>query len=293
MIEVKSCPVCGASSFKEVFKAPYFRGDNELFAIQECNNCKFWITSPRPDDDELGKYYDSANYISHNNSSKSLMDKVYQVVRNYSLKKKVQLISRIDNGSKSLLDYGAGTGHFLLEAKKSGWNIEGVEISSDAREVAKKDNALSLNDPEQFNIEAERYSVITLWHVLEHLPNLNDHLESFFNGLQSGGKLVIAVPNHESSDSKHYGENWAALDVPLHLWHFKKSNIQALAKKHGFVFKEALNMPFDSFYVSLLSEKIGSSKGSPVKALSTGLKSNLKGKSDINMSSLIYILEKP
>ncbi len=293
MIEVKSCPVCGASSFKEVFKAPYFRGDNELFAIQECNECKFWVTSPRPEDADLGKYYDSANYISHNNSSKSLMDKAYQVVRNYSLKKKVQLISRVDNGSKSLLDYGAGTGHFLLEAKKSGWKIEGVEISGDAREVAKKDNALELHDPEQFEVEGGKYSVITLWHVLEHLPNLNEHLQSFYAGLQSGGKLVIAVPNHESNDSKHYGENWAALDVPLHLWHFKKSSIQALAKKHGFVFKEALNMPFDSFYVSLLSEKIGSAKGSSLKALTTGLKSNLKGKSDKNMSSLIYILERP
>ncbi|WP_417609848.1 class I SAM-dependent methyltransferase [Owenweeksia hongkongensis] len=293
MIEVKSCPVCGASSFKEVFKAPYFRGDNELFAIQECNSCKFWVTSPRPEDADLGKYYDSANYISHNNSSKSLMDKAYQVVRNYSLKKKVQLISRIDNGSKSLLDYGAGTGHFLLEAKKSGWKIEGVEISGDAREVAKKDNALSLHNPEGFKIEGGKYSVITLWHVLEHLPNLNEHLQSFYEGLQSGGELVIAVPNHESSDSKHYGENWAALDVPLHLWHFKKSNIQALAEKHGFVFKEALNMPFDSFYVSLLSEKIGSAKGSSLKALTTGLMSNLKGKSDKNMSSLIYILERP
>jgi len=292
MIEVKNCPICGASSFKEVFKAPHFRGDNELFAIQECENCKFWVTSPRPENEDLGKYYDLTNYISHNNSSKSLMDKAYQVVRNYSLKKKAQLISKVDNGGKSLLDYGAGTGHFLIEAKKSGWKIEGVEISADAREVAKSENGLELHNPESFEIEEKKYSVITLWHVLEHLPNLNEHLQAFYKGLQKGGKLIIAVPNHESVDSKHYGENWAALDVPLHLWHFKKSNIQDLANKHGFSFMEARNMPFDSFYVSLLSEKIGDNKGHALKAIKTGFASNLKGKSDKNMSSLIYILER-
>lgn len=292
MIEVKSCPVCGASSFKEVLKAPYFRGDGELFSIKECTSCQFWVTSPRPDNDELGKYYDSANYISHNNSSKSLMDKVYQMVRSYSLKKKVGLINSIDNGNKSLLDYGAGTGHFLLEAKEAGWKVNGVEISDDAREVALKDNSLKLLAPSEFKVVEDKYSVISLWHVLEHLPDLNSHLETFYKSLQSGGKLVIAVPNHESSDSRHYGERWAALDVPLHLWHFKKKNIKAFAEKHGFVFSDVKNMPFDSFYVSLLSEKIGDKKGSPVSAFITGLKSNLKGKSDKNMSSLIYILEK-
>ena len=293
MVEVKSCPVCGASSFKEVFKAPYFRGDGELFSIKECENCQFWVTSPRPENEDLGEYYDSVNYISHNNSSDSVMDKVYQMVRSYSLKKKVGLINAIDNGNKSLLDYGAGTGHFLLQAKQSGWEIGGVEISDDAREVALNDNGLELLTPSDFEVEEEKYSVITLWHVLEHLPDLNEHLGNFYKSLQRGGKLVIAVPNHESEDGKHYAERWAALDVPLHLWHFKKKNIKALAEKHGFVFCEVKNMPFDSFYVSLLSEKIGENKGGVVSAFMNGLRSNLKGKSDKNMSSLIYVLEKP
>lgn len=292
MIEVKSCPVCGASSFKEVFKAPYFRGDGELFSIKECEGCKFWVTSPRPDDDELGKYYDPENYISHSNSSKTLMDKAYQVVRNYSLKKKVKLISRINGGTGKLLDYGAGTGHFLLAAKNSGWEVQGVEVSEDARKVALDENNLELMAPENFVVEKSSFSVITLWHVLEHLPNLNDHLQKFYDCLDQGGKLVIAVPNHESEDSKHYKNRWAALDVPLHLWHFKKSNMKALAEKHGFRMKEIINMPFDSFYVSLLSENIDSKKGSPVRAVLNGFQSNLKGNSDKNMSSLIYILEK-
>lgn len=292
MIEVKSCLVCGASSFKEVFKAPYFRGDGELFSIKECEGCKFWVTSPRPDNDELGKYYDPENYISHSNSSKTLMDKAYQVVRNYSLKKKVKLINRINAGTGKLLDYGAGTGHFLLAAKNSGWEVQGVEVSEDARKVALEENKLGLMAPENLVVEKSSFSVITLWHVLEHLPNLNDQLQKFYDCLDQNGKLVIAVPNHESSDSKHYKSRWAALDVPLHLWHFKKSNMKTLAEKHGFRIKEIINMPFDSFYVSLLSENIDSKNGSVVKAVWNGLQSNLKGNSDKNMSSLIYILQK-
>ena len=292
MIEVKSCPVCGASSFKEVFKAPYFRGDGEWFSIKECGECKFWVTSPRPDNEDLSKYYNPENYISHSNSNTSLMDKVYQIVRHYSLKKKVQLIGRINGGAGKLLDYGAGTGHFLLAAKNSSWQVQGVEVSQDARRVALEENGLELMSPENLDIKNSSFSVITLWHVLEHLPNLNDQFQKFNSCLEENGKLVIAVPNHESFDSMHYKHRWAALDVPLHLWHFKRSNMEALAKRHGFQMKEIINMPFDSFYVSLLSENIGGKKGNPVNAIMNGLRSNLKGNSDKNMSSLIYIMEK-
>jgi len=293
MVEVKSCPICEASSFREVFKAPYFRGDDELFSIKECDSCHFWVTSPRPEDSELEKYYDFENYISHNNSSESVMDKAYHIVRNYSLKKKVSLINRLDNGSKQLLDYGAGTGHFLAAAEESGWEVKGVEISAEARVVAQDSNGVELKSPESFEFVEERFSVVTLWHVLEHLPDLNKNLETFYKTLKSGGKLVIAVPNHESYDSQKYGNRWAALDLPLHLWHFKKKNIADLAKKHGFKLMEVNNMPFDSFYVSLLSERIWDKKGNPLKAFMNGLVSNMKGKSDKNMSSLIYVLEKP
>lgn len=293
MIEVNNCPVCGASSFKEVFKAPWFRGDNREFQIVECNSCSFWITNPRPDDEELGFYYNSENYISHNNSNRGLMDKVYQMVRSYSLKRKLRLIQSQDNGSKKLLDYGAGTGHFLKVAKQAGWEVSGVEVSEDARKIAKADNDLDLLDASEIRWVENSYSVISLWHVLEHLPDLNDHLNKFFTALEKGGALIIAVPNHESADAKHYGNSWAALDVPLHLWHFKKENISRLAQKHGFELSQILNMPFDSFYVSLLSEKIENHKSSPFSAFLNGLRSNLKGKSDKNMSSLIYVLKKP
>lgn len=292
MIEVQLCPVCGANSFKDVFKAPYFRGDGEEFSIKECNSCNLWFTSPRPADDELGPYYETGEYISHNDKKEGLVDRLYHMVRNYSLKKKTALINRVNEGAGTLLDYGAGTGHFAGTAQKAGWTVEGIEPSEEARKVAKSTNGLQLKKPEEQVWRSGQYNVITLWHVLEHLPNLQTHIEQFANALKPGGAVIIAVPNHESADSKAYGNKWAALDVPLHLYHFKKKNIKELGSKFELELEEVINMPFDSFYVSLLSEKIKNGKGNYVRAFLNGLSSNLKGKTDKNQSSLIYVLRK-
>jgi 2-polyprenyl-3-methyl-5-hydroxy-6-metoxy-1,4-benzoquinol methylase len=294
MIEVKSCPVCGANSFKDVFKAPYFRGDGEMFSIKECGRCSLWVTSPRPDDNDLGKYYDTGEYISHNDKKEGLVDYLYHGVRAISLKRKVRLITKMNKGKKGkLLDYGAGTGHFAAAAQASGWEVVGVEPSREARKVAKKSNDLDLVDPDEMHGVEGKFNVISLWHVLEHLPDLNSHLKIFSNRLEVNGCLIIAVPNHESYDSKVYGANWAALDVPLHLYHFKRKNIEELATSHGLVLEEVFNMPFDSYYVSLLSEKVAHGKSNFIRAFFNGLKSNVKGKSDKNQSSLIYVLRKP
>lgn len=292
-MKVENCPVCGANSFKEVMKAPYFRGDNELFAIQQCEACDLWFTNPRPNDEDLGEYYNTENYISHSNKKEGMMDKVYQVVRSYSLKKKVSLINRVNGAKGKLLDFGSGTGHFANEAKNNGWDVTGVEPSEDARKVAKETFKLELNEPDSFKWKEGSYDIISLWHVLEHVTDLSGHLSNFSNSLKPEGALIIAVPNHESYDSKKYGHRWAALDVPLHLYHFKKKNIEHLAELNGLVLEEVQNMPFDSYYVSLLSEKILSNNSNPLRAIWRGFLSNMKGKGSKNQSSLIYILRKP
>ncbi len=293
MIEEKSCPLCGANSFKEVFKAPYFRGDGELFAIKECENCELWFTSPRPANEDLGKYYESEDYISHSDKRESIIDHVYHLVRTYSLKKKVNLITRLNGEVGRLLDFGAGTGHFVKQAKIAGWDVIGLEPSADARNVAAKNGDTKLEDPSAFDWTEAKMNVISLWHVLEHVTDLHLKMQDFNNALIDGGILIIAVPNHESYDSQVYGKNWAALDVPLHLYHFKKRNIKELAEKFGFVLEEVINMPFDSYYVSMLSEKVESGKQNLIKGFWTGFKSNLKGLRTKNQSSLVYVLRKP
>ncbi len=289
MIEVKECPVCGANHFSKVFNAPFFRGAHEEFSVKECTNCGFWLTSPRPEDEALGGYYEQENYVSHSDDSKSLFDQAYKIVRSYALTSKKDLVSRLTGKGAKVLDYGAGGGAFVKKLKEAGFDASGVEPSEVARENALKQHGISLLPPESWSAELAGFDAITLWHVLEHLPDLNGHVEKFKKALKPGGVLIIAVPNHESYDARYYAQNWAAMDVPLHLWHFKKRNIEALAKKHGLLLKEIVNMPFDSFYVSLLSEKVKGS-GNPLNAVWRGLLSNMKAGKD-NASSLIYVLE--
>jgi SAM-dependent methyltransferase len=294
MEEIKNCPVCGQTEKEEVFKGPYYRGNSELFSIQRCKACQFWFTSPRPTEgEELNAYYDTGDYVSHTEKSETLVDKLYMLVRGRALKSKLALLNGLHPQKGALLDYGAGAGAFLVVAKADNWQTKGVEPSSVACKQASL-KGLSLYQPE--NTEAfalpNHYSAISLWHVLEHLPKLNESLASFFEWLKPGGTLILALPNHDSYDAKKYQENWAALDLPLHLYHFTKSDIKALADKHGFVLQTVKNMPFDSFYVSMLSEKIRG-KGHLVSAFATGLLSNIKGAATTNMSSLIYVLKKP
>lgn len=292
MKQIESCPICGHQEFREVRQAQYFRGDQETFTIDECQACKFWLTNPQPQEgQELAAYYDTDDYVSHTEQQEGLMDRLYMAVRSIALERKKKLINSLVSSPGKLLDFGAGTGAFLETARQGGWQVEGREPSEIAREKAAEKNLL-LKSPEA-PLEKADFDIITLWHVLEHLPNLQKDLARLEAALRPGGFLIVAVPNHESLDAEIYGNDWAAFDVPLHLWHFKKQNIQQLAEQHKLKLRAVKNMPFDSFYVSMLSEKNRSKGGNMLKAMFTGLRSNLAGAgSSPNMSSLIYILKK-
>lgn len=292
-MDLKNCPICDGSSFSDVFKTSYFRGKAEDFLIQECKDCELWFTNPRPNDLELGAYYESEDYVSHTDKKETLIDKIYHIVRSRAVKSKVSLIGKFGSKGK-LLDYGAGTGFFLNAAKTAGWEVSGAEPSDVARKNAKEVHGLDLMDPSNIDWEQKENSLdcISLWHVLEHLSDLKGDFQKFSRSLKKGGHLIIAVPNHESFDAEHYGNKWAALDVPLHLYHFKKDNLKMLAENFGFEMVDIKNMPFDSYYVSMLSEKIKTGKSNLLSAFITGFKSNQKAKGSQNASSLIYILKK-
>ncbi len=272
---------------------PYLRTKDysvtgERFELIYDPDFKMLCTQPQPQD--LKKYYESQSYISHTDANKTLIDKLYQRVKKYSLMKKAGLISKYCSGEKTLLDVGAGTGDFLLKAKKSGWDVQGVEPNKDARLLAEgKGIGLSTS---LHSLPNRKYAVITLWHVLEHLPNLEKQIENLVSRLTDKGTLVIAVPNYKSYDAGHYGPYWAAFDVPRHLWHFSKESIQCLFANRGMKVIKVKPMIFDSFYVSLLSEKYKTGRQNYFKAFAIGLWSNLKALGSKEYSSHIYILRR-
>jgi SAM-dependent methyltransferase len=247
------------------------------------------ITSPQPSKENLSKYYESDLYISHTDSKTGLMAKMYQYVKKYSLASKLSLILRLNGSPGTLLDIGSGTGDFLRLAKDNGWETKGVEPNKGARNLAMKKDLHVYETIDM--LSGKRYDVVTLWHVLEHLPDLESVSMKVANVLKPGGILIVAVPNFKSYDAKYYNSYWAAYDTPRHLWHFSKT---AMTK----IFPSCLRMVkikpmlFDSFYVCLLSEKYKSGTLFSVKALFIGLWSNLSGLRSKEYSSHIYCYKK-
>lgn len=264
----------------------------ETFELLLNSEFEMLETFPVPTLKKLPRYYQSENYISHTDSKRNLFERIYQLVRSLSLKRKLKLINSFSSEEKNLLDIGCGTGDFLQIAKQNHWIVCGIEPNKNAREIAnKKTNNSVFNTKELLNFESNRFDVITLWHVLEHLPNLQNQLSSFKQLLKPNGTLLIAVPNYKSYDANYYKSFWAGFDVPRHLWHFSKTSISKLTEKENMSVVKTLPMKFDAFYVSLLSEKYKTGKMNPFKAFWIGLQSNLKAKQSGEYSSLIYVIK--
>lgn len=292
-MHISNCPVCNSSSLADVMNCKDYTTTGEIFTIQKCSSCGFLLTNPRPENDQLGKYYESDQYISHTNSKKGIFSTVYQMVRNYAIKQKFNLVASNSKG-KNHLDYGCGTGEFLSYVKSQGWNTIGIEPSDAARNQAISNHKLDARPLSEFsNLTAESFNSISLWHVLEHVPDLNETLAKFNQLLANDGLLVIAVPNPTSPDAQKYGNIWAGYDVPRHLWHFSPDVMKKLVEGHGFKLISMKPMVFDAFYVSLLSEKYKSGSMNPISAFFSGLKTTLKasGKPQ-HSSSVIYLFRK-
>lgn len=284
------CPVCGANEFSEFLTCKDYTVSKEDFAIVSCKGCGFKFTNPRPDNDKLGDYYKSEDYISHSNTKKGLISQLYHRVRKITLKQKVELVSGyVSRGT--ILDYGCGTGAFLQACIEHGWKGFGMEPDKGARQFAFESGLNVSENKETLENKTPdlKFNAITLWHVLEHVTDLDETLAYFKTKLIRDGVLIIAVPNHRSFDAQFYGAHWAAYDVPRHLYHFAPDTIEKLMQKHGFRLEAMHPMKFDSFYVSMLSEKYKTGKINYISAFMKGLSSNMRTKSAGDYSSVIYV----
>lgn len=296
MEEVNKCLVCGTNEFVPFIVCKDHTVTKEDFQIQSCKSCGFKFTSPRPTESEIIRYYKSEDYISHTNTKTGLIHRLYHWVRSYTLIKKLQLVMHHSVKKGTILDFGCGVGAFLSVCKKNGWNTFGIEPDPDARKVAKDTNdissASSISDFDS-TFPNEKFDAITMWHVLEHIHDTDAFFSFVSKRLNDKGALLIAVPNCSSYDAKKYGAFWAAYDVPRHLYHFTPKDMKTLFESKGYKQVKVLPMIFDSYYVSMLSEKCKHGKISYLKAFFTGLRSNLKAnKTGLEFSSQIYIFKK-
>ncbi|WP_291130446.1 class I SAM-dependent methyltransferase [Flavobacterium sp. UBA7682] len=260
----------------------------EVFELHHNPEYDLLITFPKPSLEKLPSYYESDDYISHTDGKRSLFERAYHFIKGIALKNKLKLINSQSSKGK-LLDIGAGTGDFLMVAKNDGWQITGIEPSEKAKGIAINKG---VNFAESLSaLESKSFDVITMWHVLEHVPNLDEYIAELKRLIKPTGTIVIAVPNFKSFDANFYGRHWAAYDVPRHIWHFSKTAIEKLFAEKEMKLVEVLPMKFDSYYVSLLSEKYKSGKMNFIRAFFVGWKSNLNGKKTNEYSSHIYIIK--
>ncbi|NJM80975.1 MAG: class I SAM-dependent methyltransferase [Flavobacterium sp.] len=265
-----------------------FSVSGESFSLLQDKELQLLKTSPQPSLENLGSYYESEDYISHTDGTRTVFEKVYQIVKRKAIHNKVNLLSKY-NDKGVVLDIGAGTGDFLVEAKKQGWEIMGIEPNLKAKEIAISKEVVFSDALE--NLDNHSFDVITMWHVLEHVPNLEYQLAQLKRLLKPNGTIIIAVPNFKSFDANYYKQFWAAYDVPRHLWHFSKTAIEKIFQKYDVKLFHVKPMWFDSFYVSLLSEKYKNGKMNFVKGFFVGFISNCSGIFKKEYSSHIYILK--
>ena len=290
---LSSCPVCGKSIFTSFLKSCDFFLTKEEFTIVSCSNCGMKFVNPRPDIKEIGKYYESPDYVSHDAGEKNGMNYLYRLARNFSVKKKYTIVKEYANGKK-LLDIGCGTGEFLFFCNKNGYEVKGIEPVEKPRTFARSKYQLDVNEEDYLgNLTLHEFDIITLWHVLEHVHLLNERMKKIAEILNPDGTLILAVPNCDSWDAHYYGKFWAAYDLPRHLYHFSRETMKILAQKHTFKIDRIIPMKLDAFYISLLSEKYARGNQNYFKAVINGARSNnFARKNNKNYSSLIYILRK-
>ncbi len=286
--KLESCPSCNSLKFTNYLICEDYTVTNESFALVKCEKCALVFTNPRPETESLHKYYKSDQYISHTDKGNSIIHKLYKQVRKYTLSKKLDLVSSyLKNGT--ILDYGCGTGDFLSTCYKSGWKTIGFEPDKEAIELAKRKSNSEFIHAIPLK---EQVDIITAWHVIEHVEELKDTIKKLKKSLKQGGYMFVALPNHKSLDAEIYKSHWAAYDVPRHLYHFTQSSFEYLIKEHKLTLIDVKPMIFDSYYVSLLSEKYKTGSPNYIKAFSNGLKSNKSASKTGEYSSLIYVLKK-
>ena len=294
-LSINACPLCGGTHLKRVMTCTDFYASGEQFDVMSCEDCGFTFTQDVPVEAEIGRYYETPDYISHSDTKKGAMNAIYHQVRKYMLGKKARLVAKESHRKRGrLLDIGTGTGYFAATMEQRGWKVEAIEKNAQARVFAKEHFGLEVKGEEALQeFEPGSFDVITLWHVMEHLEHLDEMWECLRGLLSDRGVLIGAVPNCSSDDAGKYGEYWAAYDVPRHLWHFTPVTIQQLASKHGFIMAARHPMPFDAFYVSMLSEKHRGSSFPFVKGMCTGAVAWLSalGKKE-RSSSMIYVFRK-
>ena len=293
--DFEPCPLCGASEQIPYANCTDFTVSKESFTLMRCQSCGVVYTLDPPSEEQMCRYDKLNLKLKLGDSPTGLTSRLYYHVRSRMLRKKARIVeSQAYRTSGSLLNYGAKTGFFSHKMERRGWKVTSVEKYHEERLFSlEMFHHRMIDVPDMALLQAGTFDVITMWHVFEHSHHPNELLDRFYELLRPGGILVMACPNIRSTDAMHYGPYWAAYDVPRHLWHFNPNSITGLAYRHGFTLMHHEKMPYDRFYISILSERHLRHRMAFLRGMLQGLRSwrisiTKRGRS----SSLVYVFRK-
>jgi 2-polyprenyl-3-methyl-5-hydroxy-6-metoxy-1,4-benzoquinol methylase len=288
----KNCPWCDSNKTQINLWVKDLFLTHETFEIHECKNCGLLFTEPRPSQNEIGKYYQSEEYYSHQENKIGFIPKLYETVKSINLKNKYKMATeRLTKGN--VLDIGCGVGDFLHTMEAKGWKTTGIEPSEDAKTIARQRINATIVSPKEINqLQDESYDLITMWHVLEHIDDIKEEIKQLQRLLRKGGRLLLALPNFKSYDAMYYKEYWAAYDVPRHLNHFCKASINNVFKNSKLKLTKTTKLTWDAYYISYMSEKYQHHSFPLLRGTIRGMLSNINARKNGEWSSMVYIFEK-
>lgn len=284
-----NCPLCGSNKTEIDFVCNSNIYADELFDIYRCGDCGFQFTQ---------KIIETSNEANHKVATlenKGFIGKIYNFAHGIMLQKKVALIKKLTMLHKGkILDYGAKDCDFANIMANRKWETTIVSSKECACKEQKFDRVIKQIDEEKFTALQHKYfDVITAWHVIEHINDFDIFMSTSYNLLDENGILILATPNTASYDAENYNKDWVAFNVPYHLWHFNSSTMMQLGKKHGFILERRYPMPFDGFYISIMSEKKKGTRIPIIKGLWNGFLGWIASFDKCSASSsIIYVFRK-
>jgi 2-polyprenyl-3-methyl-5-hydroxy-6-metoxy-1,4-benzoquinol methylase len=238
ILEHVPCNLCGSSEYISLIQGPDLLLDEkeELFTLVKCRRCGLVFQNPRPTADEIGKYYpDDYEPFFQDTDTNWFLNKI----AHYGVDKRSRIINSLPGRVEHsrLLDIGCSTGLFLNTLQKeNSWQVWGVEPSEYAADIARNQYNLNVYTGDLFQAKYPEgfFDVVTLWDVLEHVPNPTNTLIEISRITKPQGYLVIRIPNFDSFDAKLFGASWAGLDLPRHTYVFSKKTITKMLELRGF-----------------------------------------------------------
>jgi SAM-dependent methyltransferase len=233
--EEAGCPLCDGPRWSPLVEAPDTSWEDEglWFAVVQCQDCGLCFTNPRPSARSIGQFYPHV-YRPHQYTPKR-RQRVRSPRPGWRRPRNERQV--LDwHGQGRLLDFGCGSGSFLEQMHRHGWQVTGLDISSTTVSRIRSDLALpvlvgSLPHPQ---LQAESFDVVTMWHSLEHVHRPRDVLIDAYRVLAPEGKLLVAVPNIDSLPFRWFGKHWFGLDLPRHLTHFTPWTLPLMLERAGF-----------------------------------------------------------